>query len=87
MLSGPCGWFGTMQKNGTWIRQESGSWDFLPGDTWLPHYPPIMMRVILQAPDPVEQVSCRPDFSILVYPVISFTEDFQHSGSRSKPAG
>jgi len=34
------------------------------------------------SPDPVEQVSCRPDFSILVYPVISFTEDFQHSGSR-----
>ena len=32
--------------------------------------------------DPVEQVSCRPDFSILLYPVISFTEDFQHSGSR-----
>jgi len=32
--------------------------------------------------DPVEQVSCRPDFSVLVYPVISFTLDFQHSGSR-----
>ncbi len=33
-------------------------------------------------PDPVERQSCRPDFSVLVYPVISFTEDFQHSGSR-----
>ncbi len=32
--------------------------------------------------DHVEQVSCKPDFSVLVYPVISFTEDFQHSGSR-----
>jgi len=32
--------------------------------------------------DPVDQVSCRPDFSVLVYPVISFTEEFQHSGSR-----
>ena len=32
--------------------------------------------------DPVDQVSCRPDFSVLLYPVISFTEDFQHSGSR-----
>ena len=32
--------------------------------------------------DPVEQLSCRPDFSILVYPVISFTGEFQHSGSR-----
>jgi len=34
------------------------------------------------SPDPVEQVSCRPDFSVLVYPVISFTGEFQHSGSR-----
>jgi acetyl esterase/lipase len=32
--------------------------------------------------DPVEQLSCRPDFSVLIYPVISFTEEFQHSGSR-----
>jgi len=32
--------------------------------------------------DPVERESCRPDFSVLLYPVISFTEDFQHSGSR-----
>jgi len=36
----------------------------------------------LSSSDPVEQVSCRPDFSVLVYPVISFTEAFQHSGSR-----
>jgi acetyl esterase/lipase len=33
-------------------------------------------------PDPVERVSCRPDFSILIYPVISFTGDFTHAGSR-----
>jgi acetyl esterase/lipase len=32
--------------------------------------------------DPIERESCRPDFSVLVYPVISFTEDFQHAGSR-----
>ena len=37
--------------------------------------------------DPVEQVSCKPDFSVLVYPVISFTEDFQHSGSRINLVG
>ena len=41
----------------------------------------------LSSPDPVEQVSCRPDFSILVYPVISFTEEFQHSGSRKNLVG
>jgi len=32
--------------------------------------------------DPVEHMSCRPDFSILIYPVISFTADFSHVGSR-----
>jgi acetyl esterase/lipase len=31
--------------------------------------------------DPVERVSCRPDFAILGYPVISFTESFGHKGS------
>jgi acetyl esterase/lipase len=34
------------------------------------------------SPDPVEQVSCRPDFSVLVYPVITFTGGFMHRGSR-----
>jgi acetyl esterase/lipase len=33
------------------------------------------------APDPLDRVSCRPDFMILVYPVISFTEPFTHRGS------
>jgi len=37
--------------------------------------------------DPVEQLSCRPDFSILVYPVISFSESVTHSGSRSALLG
>ncbi len=37
--------------------------------------------------DPVENVSCRPDFSVLVYPVISFTESFTHSGSRTALLG
>ena len=37
--------------------------------------------------DPVERMSCRPDFSILVYPVISFTEEFSHSGSRNALLG
>ncbi len=39
------------------------------------------------AEDPVERMSCRPDFSILIYPVISFTSDKQHSGSRKAIAG
>jgi acetyl esterase/lipase len=37
--------------------------------------------------DPVEQESCRPDFSVLVYPVISFTGEFSHSGSRKALLG
>ena len=35
----------------------------------------------LQAKDSIEQISCRPDFSILVYPVISFNKEFTHQGS------
>jgi acetyl esterase/lipase len=37
--------------------------------------------------DPVEQQSCRPDFSVLVYPVISFTGYFRHNGSREALIG
>ncbi len=33
------------------------------------------------AADPVERVSCRPDFAILGYPVISLNADFSHKGS------
>jgi acetyl esterase/lipase len=40
------------------------------------------------ASDPVEKVSARPDFAILVYPVITFTEDkFVHKGSRTNLTG
>lgn len=33
------------------------------------------------AVDPIERESCRPDFSVLCYPVISFTAPFAHRGS------
>jgi acetyl esterase/lipase len=33
------------------------------------------------AADPLDRVSCRPDFLILVYPVISLAETFTHRGS------
>jgi acetyl esterase/lipase len=32
--------------------------------------------------DPVDRISCRPDFSVLIYPVISFSGEFIHTGSR-----
>ncbi len=33
------------------------------------------------AADPIERVSCRPDFMILAYPVISFVTEYAHKGS------
>lgn len=41
----------------------------------------------LESKNEIERVSCRPDFSILVYPVISFTREFQHAGSRKNLVG
>ena len=37
--------------------------------------------------DKLEQVSCRPDFMLLLYPVISFNEAFGHMGSRKNLIG
>jgi len=39
------------------------------------------------AADPVDRISCRPDFLILAYPVISFKSDFTHKGSRNNLLG
>jgi acetyl esterase/lipase len=39
------------------------------------------------ATDSVEQMSCRPDFMILMYPVISFTDTCMHTGSRDALLG
>lgn len=37
--------------------------------------------------DPVERVSCRPDFLILCYPVIGFGEPYSHAGSERNLLG
>ncbi len=37
--------------------------------------------------DQIDRVSCRPDFAVLVYPVISLTESFTHVGSRRNLLG
>lgn len=37
--------------------------------------------------DPIEKVSCRPDFAVLCYPVISFTTPYTHVGSRENLLG
>jgi acetyl esterase/lipase len=40
------------------------------------------------ATDPIARVSARPDFAVLIYPVITFTEEkFVHKGSRSNLTG
>lgn len=37
--------------------------------------------------DPVERLSCRPDFMVLMYPVISFTSPNMHTGSKEALLG
>ena len=37
--------------------------------------------------DPIEKQSCRPDFMVLCYPVISFTAGYSHFGSRDNLLG
>jgi acetyl esterase/lipase len=39
------------------------------------------------AADPIERLSCRPDFMVLIYPVISLTEPSTHVGSRQNLLG
>ena len=40
-----------------------------------------------RAPDEINQLSCRPDLSVLVYPVITFGEISAHTGSRKNLLG
>lgn len=39
------------------------------------------------ANDVIDKVSCRPDFMILIYPVITMTQEFGHVGSRKNLIG
>ncbi len=39
------------------------------------------------ADDPIDRVSCRPDFMILCYPVISLTTPYTHQGSKKNLLG
>lgn len=40
-----------------------------------------------QNPDVIERVSCRPDFVVLGYPVVSLNQSFSHGGSRRNLLG
>lgn len=39
------------------------------------------------AKDPIERASCRPDFAVLVYPVIAFDQPWAHQGSKRNLLG
>jgi acetyl esterase/lipase len=39
------------------------------------------------ATDPVDRLSCRPDFTVLVYPVISMDDTITHAGSKANLLG
>ncbi len=40
-----------------------------------------------EAKDPIDKVSARPDFMVLLYPVITMQDDFTHTGSRKNLLG
>jgi acetyl esterase/lipase len=42
---------------------------------------------LADAADPISRVSCRPDFAILIYPVISLDAPFTHGGSKANLLG
>jgi len=39
------------------------------------------------APDPIDRQSCRPDFAVLGYPVITMTDPWTHAGTRRNLLG
>lgn len=41
----------------------------------------------IDSDDPIKRQSCRPDFMVLVYPVITMTQDYMHKGSRNNLIG
>jgi len=79
------------------VRTRAGEWNLDPGrigimgfsagghlaSTLSTHFD----RGDPDATDPVEKMSCRPDFSVLIYPVISLTREFTHSGSKQALLG
>ena len=79
MDNGQYALFAAMQRSGGLILKRLVLWDFLRGghvaSTISTHY---NERVY----DPVDSTNARPNFSLLIYPVISMDSTITHSGSR-----
>lgn len=79
------------------VRTRAGEWDVDPNHIGIwgfsagghlastvgTHFGPTG----LDSAEPIECASCRPDFMILCYPLISFTESWTHAGARSNLLG
>lgn len=79
------------------VRQKAGEWGINPAKVGIAgssaggHLASTAgTRFDLGKPEsnePVEKYSCRPDFMLLLYPVITFSEEFGHMGSRTNLIG
>lgn len=64
-----------------------GVWGFSAGGHLASTAATHIAEASASAADPVDRVTSRPDFAILTYPVISFTTEYVHKGSRTNLLG
>ncbi len=76
-------------KAGAWgvNPQRIGIWGFSAGGHLASSAATHFDAGNAEASDPIDKVSCRPDFAILCYPVISMKAPYTHSGSRRNLLG
>lgn len=67
--------------------QRIGVWGFSAGGHLASSVGTHFDRGKSDAADPIDRFSCRPDFLILAYPVVTFKEPFLHRGSRDALLG
>jgi len=76
-------------KAGEWgvNAQRIGIWGFSAGGHLASSAATHFDAGNAEASDPIDKVSCRPDFAILCYPVISMKAPYTHGGSRNNLLG
>ena len=84
MPSGPYSLSGHTQENGESIRQRIGIMGFSAGGHLASTAGTHFQKDYISNPD---HISLRPDFMILVYPVISFEAPIAHKGSSNNLIG